>query len=366
MHAQKEFFGRTNRTHASGGRGRRTHQRGLSQAWYHGGHFSSLEEKIPRDGCFRAPAHAPGRRRESQVEVDDRGLDARQADAPGGFEKKVLKPAKRRKIVEFLLAAYGASERRVCGLALIDRKSMRYRSVKKDESELRMRIRDLAESRPRFGYRRIHVLLAREGMKMNLKRLRRLYKEEGLCVKTKRRKKISARKRVAPNLPTAPNECWSMDFMQDQTLEGRKFRILTIVDNFSRVSPFLGARSGWKSAGVVEVLACLARDGIKPKTIITDNGSEFASNEMDRWAYENGVKIHFIRPGKPTENGFIESFNGRLRDECLNANTFLDIEEAKEIIENWRVEYNNWRPHRALGNLSPVDWLRKQGQKKAV
>lgn len=154
--------------------------------------------------------------------------------------------------------------------------------------------------------------------------------------------------------------------MQDQTIDGRKFRILTIVDNFSRVSPFLGARSGWKSGEVVETLTKLAEAGSKPKTIVVDNGSEFASKELDRWAYENDVKIHFIRPGRPTENGFIESFNGKLRDECLNVNTFLDLAEAKEIIESWRIEYNNWRPHRALENLSPVEWLKKTTLKKAI
>lgn len=154
--------------------------------------------------------------------------------------------------------------------------------------------------------------------------------------------------------------------MHDQTIDGKKFRILTIVDNFSRVSPRLEVRAGWTSSAVTEVLSALAKLGSKPATLIVDNGTEFASKELDRWAFENSVKIHFIRPGKPTENAFIESFNGRLRDECLNANTFLSLDEAKEVIENWRIEYNNWRPHRSLGNLAPAEWLEKIAQKKAV
>lgn len=366
MNAQKEFFGRADRADASRSGVRYSDQRGLSQARNYGSHFSSLEEEISWDGCFRASAHAPGGRREPKIKSDRGRSNARQADASRGLEKKVLTPAKRRKIVEFLLHAFNTSQRRACGLAQIDRSGHRYRSVRKDESDLKIKIRDLAEARPRYGYRRIHVLMARQGIKMNLKRLRRLYKEEGLCVKTKRRKKISAAKRVKPEQPTAPNECWSMDFVHDQTIDGKKFRILTIVDSFSRVSPRLEARAGWTSSAVTEVLSALAKLGSKPATLIVDNGTEFASKELDRWAFENSVKIHFIRPGKPTENAFIDSFNGRLRDECLNANTFLSLDEAKEVIENWRIEYNNWRPHRSLGNLAPAEWLEKISQKKAV
>lgn len=187
----------------------------------------------------------------------------------------------------------------------------------------------------------------------------RIYKEEGLQVRTKRRKKTVSKRRVSIDRPNSVNRVWSMDFVHDELVGGEKIRMLTIVDHFSRESVAVDVGKSLRAGQVVNCLNRLKITRGLPKIITVDNGSEFSGKEMDRWAYENKVELHFIRPGKPVENAYIESFNGRIRDECLNVNIFYTLDDAKEIIERWREDYNNWRPHSSLGYLSPMEYISK-------
>lgn len=199
--------------------------------------------------------------------------------------------------------------------------------------------------------------MRRQGLEIGKNKTYRIYKEEGLQVRTKRRKKTTSRKRGNLPRPKRINKIWSMDFVHDNLVNGRKIRMLTIVDHFSRESVAIEVGMGLQAG---DVIRCLSRLGLQrdlPEVISVDNGSEFSGKELDHWAFENKVKLHFIRPGKPTENAYIESFNGRLRDECLNANVFYSLEDAKKIIETWRDDYNNWRPHSSLGNQSPKEYI---------
>jgi putative transposase len=251
---------------------------------------------------------------------------------------------------------FGVSTTRACGLIELQRSSFYYRSRGKDTTALRARLRELAEARRRFGYRRLHVMLRREGWKVNHKRTYRLYCEEGLAVRTKKRKKRGSHLRVVPPAPTGPNERWSMDFVADRLYDGRRFRALTVVDTFTRECPIIEADFSLTGKKVAAALEAIALVRGYPKIITVDNGSEFYSKEMDGWAYRRGVQLDFIRPGKPVENGYIESFNGKLRDELLNAELFLDINDARLKLEAWRRDYNGNRPHSALGNLTPSEY----------
>lgn len=223
-----------------------------------------------------------------------------------------------------------------------------------------MRLRDLAQARPRFGYRRLHVLLRREGWRVNKKRVHRLYREEGLTVRTLRRRKRASHLRVIAPPPQGANEQWSMDFVADMFLDGRRFRALTVVDHFTRECPIIEADATLTGTKVVAALDRVAKRSGYPKRIRVDNGSEFASKALDAWAYEHDVKLDFIRPGKPVENAVIESFNGRFRDECLNAHVFLSLHDARRKIEAWRVDYNEQRPHGSLGQLTPAEFAQRQ------
>jgi putative transposase len=233
-----------------------------------------------------------------------------------------------------------------------------------------MRLRELAEVRQRFGYRRLHVLLRREGWKVNAKRVYRLYKLEGLSVRTKKRKKRGSHLRVVPSLPTRPNERWCMDFVQDSLIDGRKFRALTVVDVFTRECLAVHADSSLSGSKVAAILDGVAKLRGHAGQITVDNGTEFFSKAMDAWAYRHGVKLDFIRPGKPMENGYIESFNGRLRDECLNAELFSDLLDARTKLEAWRRDYNEHRPHSSIGNLTPIEFANSvriaERQKEAI
>ncbi len=254
------------------------------------------------------------------------------------------------------MEAYRVSERRACGTLPFHRSTVRYGSRARDQTPIRMRLRELAAARVRYGYRRLHVLLRREGWKVNHKRIWRLYKEEGLEVRTKkRRKRVSALRVVLP-AATYPNERWSMDFMADSLHDGRRFRVLTLVDHFSRVSPAIEVGSSIPGRRVVAVLEKVGRTHGLPQVITTDNGTEFTCRDVDEWAHRNGVKLDFIRPGKPIENAYIESFNGRLRQECLEQHWFVSMEDAKEKIEAWRIDYNEYRPHTALENQTPREY----------
>ena len=236
----------------------------------------------------------------------------------------------------------------------VARSSQRYRSVARDQAALRLRVRELAAARVRYGYRRLHVLLRREGWTVNAKRVYRLYRAEGLSLRLKPRKKRVSGARVARPPAKRPNERWSLDFMSDSLADGRRFRVLTIVDHASRVSPAIEVDVSLPGARVVEVLERLTGTYGVPEAIAVDNGPEFISRALDAWAYRSGVRIEFSRPGRPTDNAYIESFNGHFREECLAQHWFWSLEEARTIIEAWRIEYNTERPHRALGQQTPA------------
>jgi putative transposase len=267
-----------------------------------------------------------------------------------------VKPPQKRAAAQFFRDGFRVSERRACHLAGVARSSFRYRSVASDQTALRLRLRDLAATRVRYGYRRLHILLRREGWRVNHKRVYRLYREEGLGIRVKRRKKLASASRLLPSPATKPLERWSLDFLTDGLANGRRFRVLTIVDNVSRVSPAIEVGVSLTGAGVVAVLERLKRTVGRPERIAIDNGPEFISKALDAWAYQNGVQLEFSRPGKPTDNAFAESFNGRFRDECLNQHWFASLEEVRQTVEAWRLDYNTQRPHRALGQQTPAAW----------
>jgi len=265
----------------------------------------------------------------------------------------VVTPEAKRSIVGFWRAGHGISERRACRLLGLCRATQRYTKRPDRAGELRARLRELAEQRRRFGYRRLHVLLEREGMVINLKRVRRIYREEGLSLRQRRGRRRYRGVRVVLPAPTRINQRWSMDFMTDALADGRRFRVLNVVDDFSREC--LAAEPGRSLTGrhVVEILDRLVEQRGAPEAIVSDNGSEFCSRAVDAWAHQRHVQLRFIRPGKPVENAFVESFNGKCRDECLNEHLFISIEEARRCLEQWRLDYNRVRPHSGLGNLTP-------------
>jgi putative transposase len=267
-----------------------------------------------------------------------------------------VKPAQKRAAAQFFRVGFRVSERRACRLAGVARSSYRYRSVAADQAALRLRLRDLAATRVRYGYRRLHILLRREGWRVNHKRVYRLYREEGLGIRVKRRKKLASAPRVLPPPATRPLERWSLDFLSDSLVDGRRFRVLTIVDTVSRVSPAIEIGVSLTGERVVTLLDRLRSTVGVPQRIVIDNGPEFISKALDAWAYQNGVQLEFSRPGKPTDNAFAESFNGRFRDECLNLHWFASLEEVRQTVEEWRIEYNTERPHRALGQQTPAAW----------
>lgn len=225
-----------------------------------------------------------------------------------------------------------------------------------------MRLRELAQTRPRFGYLRLQVMLRREGWIVNRKRVHRLYREEGLNVRLTHRRKRVSHLRVVPPTPNQMNERWSMDFVADTLLDGRRFRALTVVDNWSRYSPLIEADFTLTGSKVVTALERVAKQHGYPKMITVDNGSEFTSKALDAWAHEHGVKLDFIRPGKPVENAVIESFNGRFRDECLNTHVFVSLHDARQKIEAWRIDYNEHRPQGSLGDLTPQEFVEQAVQ----
>jgi putative transposase len=254
------------------------------------------------------------------------------------------------------MGTFNVSAQRACRVIRLGRSTFYWKSHAKDQSALRTRLRELAAARPRFGYPRLHILLRREGWHVNIKRVYRLYKLEGLEVRTKKRKKRASHLRVVPPMTTTANERWSMDFMRDTLDDGRPFRILTVVDTFTRECPILAADSSLTGTKVAELLDGIAVVRGYPKMITVDNGTEFYSKAMDSWAYRHGVQLQFIRPGKPVENAFIESFNGRLRDELLNGELFMGLLDARQKLEAWRRDYNQNRPHGSIGHLTPNEF----------
>lgn len=270
----------------------------------------------------------------------------------------------RRQVVTHLLAAFSkSSARRACRLVRLSRSRWQYRSRRGDDASLRTRLRELAAAKPRWGYEQLHILLRREGRVVNHKKVLRLYREEGLAVSRRRRKKHVAIARVPLPKPTRRTERWSMDFVSDALFDGRPFRCFTLVDDFTRECPAIEVGHSLPAWRVIHVLERVTAVRGLPRSIVCDNGPEFTSKALDRWAYEHGVTLQFIRPGKPIENAYCESFNGKLRDECLNANWFPTIADAQRAIEAWRTEYNEERPHTSLGRRTPAEFTKSLQEK---
>jgi len=260
-----------------------------------------------------------------------------------------------------IIERFGLSMRKACKLIGLSRTSFNYKPmVKPDEEVIRTRLKELAQTRRRFGCPRLHVMLRREGFAINHKRTERIYRQEGLILRIRRRKKLSSLLRVDIPKPDYPNHIWSMDFMRDSLANGRAIKILSIVDEYTRKCFRIEVDTSINGLRVTRVLTEISQIEGLPEIIIIDNGPEFISKALDAWAYHRGVKLTFIRPGKPVENAYIESFNGRFRDECLNENWFLTLEHARRIVEEWRVDYNMARPHSSLGNLTPEEFIRQE------
>jgi putative transposase len=271
----------------------------------------------------------------------------------------VVTTRQRRQAVTQLVAAYRVSARRACALMRLSRSRWHHRSSRPSDTPLRERLKELAGLRPRWGYQRLHVLLRREGHRVNHKKVLRLYREEGLAVARRRRRtKRVATARVPLPTPRERTERWSMDFLSDALGTGRPFRCFTLVDDFTHECLAIEAGHSLPALRVIQVLERVAAQDGLPRSIVCDNGPEFAGRALDVWAHERGVALQFIRPGKPIENAFVESFNGKFRDECLSVHWFQDLRDAQRLIDAWREDFNTVRPHQALGRLTPAEYLK--------
>lgn len=269
-------------------------------------------------------------------------------------------------LAQSLIDDYRISVRRATSVVLLARGSLDYKPKPKNDEVLRGRIQEIALTRVRYGFWRIYILLRREGWVVNHKRIYRLYKLEGLNLRSKRpRRSRAAAHRLDRVEAGRPHQSWSMDFVADQLFNGRRIRALTVVDNFSRKCLAIHVDSSIKGSDVTGIVSRISeRYGQAPGRIQVDNGSEFISKALDQWAYENAVTLDFSRPGKPTDNPYIESLNGSLRDECLNLHWFLSLEDARTKIEAWRREYNSYRPHSSLGGLTPDEYIESDLQNR--
>jgi putative transposase len=266
----------------------------------------------------------------------------------------MVRPAAKREAVVYLRNVLRMSERRACLLIAADRKMVRYRSLRPSDVELRTRLRDLANQRRRFGYRRLFILLREQGEPSGINRIYRLYREEGLTVRKRkaRRRAIGTR---APILVEAKvNARWSLDFVHDQLAHGRRFRILNIVDEVTRECLAAIPDTSISGRRVARELTTIISVRGKPQMVVSDNGTEFTSNAMLGWAKDHAVDWHYITPGRPMQNGYIESFNGRMRDELLNESLFIDLDQARRLIGAWVADYNTARPHSSLGYKTPA------------
>ena len=253
-----------------------------------------------------------------------------------------------------LCRSYEVSQRRACSVLAVDRSGVRYRSSRPDDGAIRTRLRELASIRRRFGYRRLHVLLRLEGTQMNHKKLRRLYREERLQVRRRGGRKRALGTRAPMTMPQAPNQRWSLDFLSDSFTDGRRFRILAVVDDFTRECLCLVADTSISGARVARELDLVIAERGKPFTCVSDNGTELTSMAILRWSQEREIEWHYTAPGKPTQNAFIESFNGRLRDELLNEVLFTSLDSTRQALRAWKDDYNTVRPHSAIGNIPPA------------
>ena len=265
-------------------------------------------------------------------------------------------------VVTWAIDEKSYSQRRACALIGIAPKTYRYVISRSDDGELRERLRCLAAARRRFGYRRLHILLRREGVEVNHKKLFRMYREERLAVRRRGGRKRALGTRAPMTLPQGANQRWSLDFVADVLVDGRRFRVLVIVDDFTRECLALVVDTSISGRRVASELDAIVAARGKPLMIVSDNGTELTSHAILRWQQESGVGWHYIAPGKPIENAFVESFNGRFRDECLNENVFRGLPMARRIIEAWRRDYNACRPHTSLGGLAPNEFAARSQQ----
>jgi len=275
-------------------------------------------------------------------------------------------PAARREVAAHLCTTYKVSQRRACEAMSMDRSSVRYRSRRADDDGLRRRLKELAAERRRFGYRRLHILLRREGLHMNHKKLRRIYREERLQVRRRSGRKRALGTRTPLAIPQGANQRWSLDFVSDQFGSGRRFRILTVADDFTKECLALVADTSLSGARVARELDLVIANRGKPTMIVSDNGTEFTSLAILGWAGTRKVGWHYIAPGKPTQNAFIESFNGKLRDELLNETIFVSLDHARHALAIWKDDYNLVRPHSAIGNIAPYEFanLKRPGKQR--
>ena len=264
-----------------------------------------------------------------------------------------MTPARRRAAVTWLRQRYAFSERRACRLVGIGRASARYRTARDGDAAVRARLRALGAERPRFGYRRLHAPLRREGVVVNHKQIERLYREEGLAVRRRSRKRLARDGRGAPPAPTRPDERWGLAFVSDALAGGRRIRLLCVLDLFTREALAIEVDVSLPGARVVAVLARLAAERGRPAEIVLDNGPELTGRALEAWAATLGVRPRFIAPGKPSQNGYVESFNGRFRDECLDQAWFTGLADARATVEAWRLDDTSRRPHSALGYRTP-------------
>lgn len=269
-------------------------------------------------------------------------------------------------MVAEVIATHGLSQRRACGLIEITRRSFRGEPQRDRNQELRQRLRALAEERRRWGCPMLYQVIRREGFMVNHKRVERLYRQEGLSLRRRRRHKRLSHLRVVRERAAAINHTWAVDFVHDSLSNGRRFRALTVIDEWSRECPAIEVDASLTGERVTRVMERLRSTRGLPAVIQSDNGSEFTSRVMDQWAYARGVKLQFIEPGKPIQNAFIESFNSRLREECLNAQVFVSLDDARGKIEKWRIEYNRERPHSSLGHLTPEEFAAKHQRSSAI
>jgi len=283
-----------------------------------------------------------------------------------GSPKKRIRPARKKEIANELQEELNLSERRVCRLLDINRTFKRYHSSKvEQDAAITTRLSELATQHRRYGYKRLHILLRREGFAINHKKTYRLYTEAGLCIR-KRKKKCPSEKRGKPAIVKSINVRWSFDFVSDTLANGRKFRVLTLIDEATRECLALEVDTSLTGTRVVNVLNRIAFFRGLPEEILTDNGPEFTSCALSEWAYDKSIHHIFIDPGKPVQNAYIESFNGKFREECLDSHWFKSLSDARMIIESWRIDYNTNRPHSSLGGLTPSEYALKISQQDSV
>lgn len=267
----------------------------------------------------------------------------------------MVTPAAKREVVAHLQERFSVSERQACRLVGIPRSTVRYRHRKRGDATLVTRLQELIQQRPRFGYRRLHALLRREGETVNHKRVYRVYRAAGLAVPRRTRKRVAARRGQPLRIGMMPNEHWSLDFMSDTLSSGRRLRTLSVLDTCTREALAITVDTSLPSRAVTRLLDGILLARPRPARITLDNGPELTSHWFDQWAHQNEIELDYIEPGKPVQNAVMESFNGRFRDECLNSHWFTSLDDARRTIEAWRLDYNRERPHSSLGYRTPEE-----------